>query len=477
MGKKMAKLIFHTIILLFLVSCSQNTKIELPKEQFFRFDLSGDYNSVVLSNNSNKPLRFVFSLNEKFPFTSNNITNEINTISLEQNISDHIAAWKFVIDNTYSSTPLTNENWQHHPLFFLNSVGGGFCDDKASVLAQLWQDLGYQARIVNLGGHVVSEVYTENKWQMFDPDKKIFFCDSNSRIFSVKELETTFHYYSPEEILCQNIYFNQLLSGSLLSLQFAEFFTTASNNINESNWHIDELTEIESIFSLPSYSKLKIVFNGKSIHSLIVELTEKSEGLMNVPFVIKNIEGDFSYFSNTEKENLLTSDFILKNTFLPVVEIKKVVKPTKIIYHVNNKPIFLKNQNSINIKSDYAVKLSFEKTEDLSTVLEEAYLFFDTASHNTRHCGDKINLIHTKQNLKDSIIVEYNNFINCYTGIDGVSTANFEQFYQKQIEENGDYFEKLLYEKQPLSSFYLFLAAHYNKDYLNHLIVAEKLNE
>jgi hypothetical protein len=77
-------------------------------------------------------------------------------------------AWRFIRDHRYHSTPLTELRWQHAPALFLNSIGFGYCDDSASLLYFLWSRLGFEARVWDLGGHVVSEVFVQGRWEMYD---------------------------------------------------------------------------------------------------------------------------------------------------------------------------------------------------------------------------------------------------------------------------------------------------------------------
>jgi hypothetical protein len=473
MVEEMDRLIFYITLFFSILSCKTNVD-ELWQEQLFAFDLSDNYNAIVLSNSSNKSVHFNFSLNKKFPVTQEMIMQEIGEISREKNVADYIAAWKYVVENTYSSNPLTNENWQHHPFIFINSVGGGFCDDKASVLAQLWQYLDYQVRVVNIGGHVVAEVLANNKWQMFDPDTKTFFCDSSNQILSVAEMEKAFNNNSPEEILCSNYYFNRFLTGSALSRKYADYFTTTFNNTDETNWHIGELDDIQSTFTLPSHSKLKLVFQNNHILSIFVELSEKSEGWLYVPLVVKEVYGDFSYLLSN---NLQSSHNLLNNNLLPSVEIKKVTIPASIEYYVNNKPAFLQNQNSIAIQSDNELIFTLENTETSTEAFGQAYLFFDTASFTARYCGAEINLIHSREYFQDSLYDAYQRFTYCMNSSSIISKEDFYQIITGQIENNDIYFNRLLFEKQPLSIFYLFLSIHHNKVHFINQVARDSLRE
>ena len=48
------------------------------------------------------------------------------------------------------------------------------CDQQAFLLARVFQNLGYEARVIGLRGHVVTEVYFNGQWVLADPDFEIW---------------------------------------------------------------------------------------------------------------------------------------------------------------------------------------------------------------------------------------------------------------------------------------------------------------
>src|SRR5690606_28353308 len=124
------------------------------------------------------------------------IIRVIEDSSLKKKTTIEEEAWKYVSQSTFWISPLTSKSWQHNPILFLNSIGGGFCDDRASVLAGIWRNWFDSVRVIGLNGHVVSEVYSINKWKMYDADRKVAYLNANNEVCSVAELEDSSQFVS-----------------------------------------------------------------------------------------------------------------------------------------------------------------------------------------------------------------------------------------------------------------------------------------
>ncbi len=101
---------------------------------------------------------------------------------------DYRKAWRFLTARAYFYTPYTGSDEAHDPLRFVNSIGYGYCDDFASVLATIWQWQGYESRVWWMTGHVVPEIRVDDRWRMFDADMGVFYADSSGDPASVEEL-------------------------------------------------------------------------------------------------------------------------------------------------------------------------------------------------------------------------------------------------------------------------------------------------
>jgi hypothetical protein len=99
-----------------------------------------------------------------------------------------LAIWWWVRYRTYQRAP--NDESALHPVRALNGYGYGICGHIAAWMKCLWTAVGLKARVYELSGHTVSEVYYNNAWHMFDGNAKVFYLDrDNKTIASLSTLE------------------------------------------------------------------------------------------------------------------------------------------------------------------------------------------------------------------------------------------------------------------------------------------------
>lgn len=124
--------------------------------------------SLLIENKSQKSAVFKMKLNNGFYYDIPDIISAIKDLEPEfAGEPDYRKAWRFVGYSIFEDRPLTQEHqWPHNPLVLLNSIGFGFCDDKAAVLSSLWKILGYKSRVWTLEGHVVPEIFIKDHWEM-----------------------------------------------------------------------------------------------------------------------------------------------------------------------------------------------------------------------------------------------------------------------------------------------------------------------
>lgn len=103
---------------------------------------------------------------------------------------DAILVWKFIHTSTHHSLPLAQGRLPHDPMRLVNSFGSGLCDDRNTALASTFKILGYDARVVSLGGHMVAEVEYDDSWHMFDADLGVYYRDNLGRVASVQYLSS-----------------------------------------------------------------------------------------------------------------------------------------------------------------------------------------------------------------------------------------------------------------------------------------------
>lgn len=99
-----------------------------------------------------------------------------------------LAIWWWVRYRTYQRVP--NDESALHPVRALNGYGYGNCGYVAAWMKCLWTGAGLKARIQELWGHTVSEVYYNGAWHMLDGNVKVFYLDRDNRtIASLATLE------------------------------------------------------------------------------------------------------------------------------------------------------------------------------------------------------------------------------------------------------------------------------------------------
>lgn len=453
-----------------LTACNDQTTQLIPKidiEQNLSF--SDSFNVILIRNIHNQEVTFELDINGAFPLKMSNIIQSIEDSSSAKSTTVDEEAWRYISRSTFWSNPITLENWQHNPILFLNSIGGGFCDDRATVLAAIWKNWFDSVRVVGLNGHVVSEVYNDEKWKMYDADLKVAYLNSQNQICSVRELEDSTQFISTPhngKVIGNNPVFETI---NPTSKRFSNYYKSKEDNEDVSNWHLNS-DEPLSTFTIPAHATLKIEIN-KNTHqtNLSVILTEKSKGKIEIPFVPHSAQGSFEYQLAT-KNISFEDDFHLfpTNRWIQSIQIQSVKSPSVIRYLVNPKLRFIKPQNQINIKSNLHLEI-VKKQETIRSFLPEELssgLFFDEKSAEYKDF-----LIHLSS-YKGVIDKQYleKQYILFLASDQKLSKEQKEELYllfQKDWDKlNFNLKEKefTIFEKlYPQSAFYFFIASKYRK--------------
>ncbi len=154
-------------------------------------------NILQIQNNGEKLCQFKLELNNKiFEDKTSIVSYILNMPPLFKGEPIEQKTWRFVANQLQRQQPFSSENWQHDPMIMINSLGYGICDDYASVLAYLWKEMSFNSRIWGLEGHVVSEVYVKESWQMYDADFAVYFRINKQEVASVDTLSKTTTLYN-----------------------------------------------------------------------------------------------------------------------------------------------------------------------------------------------------------------------------------------------------------------------------------------
>jgi hypothetical protein len=74
------------------------------------------------------------------------------------------------------------------PVLFFNSYGVCNCEHISAINCGLWEAWGKPGRLVDLPGHIVSEIFYNHGWHMFDHDSSNYFINKAGQVASATEL-------------------------------------------------------------------------------------------------------------------------------------------------------------------------------------------------------------------------------------------------------------------------------------------------
>ena len=99
-----------------------------------------------------------------------------------------LAVWQWVHWKRFQRS--AQDRSSLHPVRAMNGYGYGICGHTAAWLKALWTAAGLTARVQEIWGHTISEVYYNGGWHMLDGNVKVFYTSrDNQTIASLAELE------------------------------------------------------------------------------------------------------------------------------------------------------------------------------------------------------------------------------------------------------------------------------------------------
>lgn len=465
-------LVFCLLNFLFCCSDKEDEPIELNVYSVEKFQFSDSTYSIQIENSTNHEIHFTFNINDLFPLDYELIEEQIDRLAIQKNIHSEKSAWIYVNSKTFHARPLTNENWQHNPLLFLNSIGGGLCDDRASVLAKLWKEQGDSSRIIGIVGHVVPEVFKDGKWHMYDPDKNVYYCSENNIPKSVAQLEV-----SNDSILVANCGQSQINPVFQFKNPISKYLTSlykSRDNNDVTQWHLN-YSEISNEFVLPPYSALEIIHDNESdVTNLIVKLSSKSKGTLKIPLVPFDVSGKIEISFNDSIINFDGSSTLFpKDQLYTKLEINDVDGEGEIRYLINPKLSFIKSKNKLEINSTDSldVIITNENSSSPKVLFKKERLFFDEKSilHQgflssiSEYNGEVID----EQFLKEKYLLFLENDNKITMEEKDELMLQFDNDLEKVYATLNTEELKILKDQYPKSIFYLFLASRYRKlDYI-----------
>lgn len=360
MAKDFKLVLSFLVTAMFFTSCyrDKSTAVEYNKT----IELNDSLNTISIENKSSLPVTFSLSINGIFPLYFENISNKIDAISLQEKLSKQEAAYLFVRRNTFYNSPYSTETWQHEPLLFINSIGGGFCDDLASVLAAVWENEGDSVRIMNIDAHVIPEVFTDRKWQMLDPTCGTFYTNKKGEKLSIEEIGNNLNAMFATNADTQ--YFNPLYRGrTFLSVYFSKLYE-AKEFFRDVTQYSFNYAQTPKQFTLPGKSSLQISYNKEfGFANILVCLETNSKGKLQLPLVPFSAKGNMSFTANNKVFHLNDTSVLLPTkSYINEIEIAQVSGKSEVNYLVNPKLKFLKTQNRIQLNSSAPLVIKATKS-------------------------------------------------------------------------------------------------------------------
>lgn len=263
-----------------------------------------------------------------------NIEEICEYIRLMPNISDNESleekAWRFAVMHSEHATPYSKEEFLHNPQVFFNSLGYGICDDMSWNLAFIWKELGYNARVCYLDGHVVPEVQIKGEWGLYDPSIDVYYT-KNGRILGVEDLaENSDIILYPDSIVGNKLNFR---TAGKYNVSYAKLYDQKQKH---SFCYIPKIKTFNAKISLPPNSSFEFpgiywdnstftskIKKGFSVSGKLV-IEGDFSGSINLPFLPVQING-FGNVSINNKEFVIGSKELNNMLLKPLELINEMV--------------------------------------------------------------------------------------------------------------------------------------------------------
>ena len=272
----------------------------IDSTETFSLAANETHDSVLLTNESTITARFTMRFNGNISVNTQDLVEQIRAYEVpgEPDMPDYEKAYHYLMEFHSHDRPVSGKTWMHEPSLYLNSIGAGLCDDAASALKLIWNAMGYEARVWLLSGHVVSEVYTGERWEMYDADLRLVYYNDDMQVAGVEELMQNPHYiYSPK------VRFDQADgSGVSHSKRTASFYWTTENN-RVCTACTTNLEQRDLVFEIPAGGTLRVgeltpereipssAVKASSLGLVTITIPANSTGSLNIPLALYDVTG------------------------------------------------------------------------------------------------------------------------------------------------------------------------------------------
>ena len=410
-----------------------------------------DRSAIVIKNNGKEPALFKMTLNKLIYYNADAISEEINKESAGSE-PVQLRAWKFVKNYTYFDEPLTESRWLHDPSLFLNSVGFGYCDDKAAALSFIWKHLGLASNVWNLGGHVVPEVSTTDGMAMYDPEFEVYYKKKTGTVAGVKDLID-----NPSLIVsgyklklpCNTIH----ALWNRYSSKTARIYQTTEND-SISAWYSKPVATYSlqikippgGLFEFPAKYEESLVNNkGDTISCFAnarLTIPKRWAGAVDIPLVIHAVNGKGTltiknvnyYIGSSELKNLIDS----RKSFVHELSFESSHENIEVIYLLNPLMVKMEKENTLEIQGNHIDSISVS-----TRVLQEKNYFkmperyqFPQAVYDIDDYMKLLQSAHKIQIVEENDI--YRKLLFLITGMPGLAKDEMTEKYSRLFYKTKD---------------------------------------
>ena len=381
--------------------------------------------ALKITNTTNSTLTFSLELNGSPKFEIAQIADYVSSMPSEYDDEPlERKAWRFVRDNLKFNTAYSEKKWQHNPHLLLNSLGFGQCDDHCTLLVQLWKELGFEARVWSLTGHVVSEVKSNNKWQMFDAAYGVYYYNQEKQVASVQELS------SQNSLIERPIEITPFRKSNDLYTQFARYNSSTANKYatqqdnSVSTWFAEDDTGIDNQIQLPAAGSItfplnkenyqfEVLHNSASLKEAFVSyisvtIPKNQTGVVKLPFVLAGVKGEGVVELNDERYEVSDVEAnVLKPGFISEIKVIENKGGINLAYYINPNLFKLQHSNALIIRLEEPKSISIDTVSSVNTQKDQAH-FYNDSTTNSRKENTFI-----RPFINDSVaLINYYHFVN-----------------------------------------------------------------
>ena len=367
----MYRLIIISFVLLSFISCQtkwpvSNASAKAIKTSLIKIKTKDGKASYlqIINNDKKNTAYFSIAINNRGIYSMDKMADFIK--SQYPGLTPGEQVWRFISTFSQQNKYITQNNWHNNPLLLMNSTGGSICGFRSSAMVNILKYMGDTARAWSLNGHVVSEVFTNGKWHVYDPYFGVIYFDKTGEVCSFEELcQNPQLITSPEKIISIN---NKCDSLSATIVDLANKYATQNDNsLFNTDYPKNEKSEIIQ-FELPPKAKLSFPMNigadDKRFAIACLEIAPQWNGIIKIPLILYNVEGSAKVFlankqivnGKNQIKKIISSDTLFEDQ----IKIENNIEGVKLYYYINPLVYFIESENNIEITGNYIRNLNFK---------------------------------------------------------------------------------------------------------------------